>query len=222
MKNKKKLIVFFGPPGSGKGTQADMLGEKLDIPVISPGELLRHERDQKTEIGKIVEDKISKGILVSDDIIEKILDKRLGNNDIENGFILDGYPRRKEQLDFFANRIESIIGGDAKLLAIYIDVNDDEIEHRISGRRVCDCGTSYHITNNPPKQEGLCDLCGKKLYQRKDDSPEILKDRLSGFHIRIKPLLEFFEKDHELVRIDGAKKINDIKKSIFDLIDEKF
>lgn len=217
-KNRKKIIVFFGPPGSGKGTQADMLGEMLHVPVISPGELLRHERDAGTELGKQVEEKITHGILVSDEIVENMLDKRLEKDDVKNGFVLDGYPRRKEQIEFFSKRVEPIIGDNGFVLAIYINVSDDEVKHRIGGRRVCDCGTSYHIVNNPPKQEGLCDLCGSALYQREDDKPEILHDRLRDFHVGIKPLLDFFEKDHELVRVDGHKHIDEIKNDIWEII----
>ena len=214
MKKEKQIILFFGPPGSGKGTQADMLGEYLKMPVISPGELLRHERDAKTKIGKKVEGLIAKGRLVPDEIIEKILDKRLVKRDTGRGFILDGYPRRLSQLKHFKQRLKKIVVENDEVIAIYIDASDKKIKMRISGRRVCDCGASYHIKNNPPKKKGVCDLCGAKLYRRKDDAPDILKGRLERYHKRIKPLMIYFKNNHINLRINGDFNIEQVKKEI--------
>lgn len=210
----KKVIIFFGPPGSGKGTQADMLGEKLGLPVISPGELLRHERDAGTELGKQVADKLAKGELVNDELVENILDNRLKKDDASAGFILDGFPRDLEQLEYLEKKIHELLKSDDEVMAIYIDVSDKEVESRIGGRRVCDCGAAYHLTKKPPKEEGICDLCGAKIYIRKDDKPEIMAGRLKSFHERIGPILENFKKDGKLIRINGEKEIDEIKKEI--------
>ncbi len=215
MQDKKRIVVFLGPAGSGKGTQADMLGKVLHLPVVSPGELLRHERDQGTEIGKQVAEKMAKGILVSDEVVEEIIGKRLLKDDVAQGYILDGYPRRQEQLSFLSKRLGNM---EAKsVLAIYIDASDKKIKKRISGRRVCDCGAAYHIKNNPPKVGDVCDECGKKVYQRKDDSPEILAGRLERFHGRTAPLLDFFKENFKLIKIDGDRSIEDVKKDIWQI-----
>lgn len=210
----KTIIIFLGPPGSGKGTQADMLGEKLNLPVISPGELLRHERDSHTPIGKKVEKYLASGKLVSDVIIEKILLKRFLRRDANNGFVLDGFPRNGKQLSFLKKTLKNITEEDDRIFAFYISVKDSEVKKRIGGRRVCDCGASYHVLYSPPKKSGICDLCGEKLYQRKDDKASVLKDRLQGFHKRIKVIKDYFDKKNILVKIDGEQGIKKIKKDI--------
>ncbi|MCD4761910.1 nucleoside monophosphate kinase [bacterium] len=210
---KKNIIIFFGPPGSGKGTQADILGEALNFPVISLGELLRHERDQGTKLGKQAAGLLAKGLLVSDEIVEDILSERLKKRDVSKGYILDGYPRREEQLSLFNKRSASY-RQKPNITAIYIDVHDKEIKKRLSGRRVCDCGAAYHIKYNPPKRLGICDLCGAKLYQRKDDAPVIMRGRLSRFHKRISPILKYFEEHYKFFRVNGEQSIKEIQKEI--------
>lgn len=210
---KKNIIIFFGPPGSGKGTQADILGEALNFPVISPGELLRHERDRGTKLGKQAAGLLAKGLLVSDEIVEDILNKRLKKRDVSKGYILDGYPRREEQLNLLNKRLASY-RQKPKVTAVYIDVHDQEIKKRLSGRRVCDCGAAYHVKYNPPKKQGICDLCGTKLYQRKDDAPVIVRGRLSRFHKRISPILRYFKKDNRFFKVNGEQAIKEIQKEI--------
>jgi len=210
----KKIIVFFGPPGSGKGTQSDILGEKLGLPVISPGELLRHERDMGTDLGKKVADKMAKGELVPDELVENMLDSRLKKNDVAAGFILDGFPRDLEQLKFLEKKFKDILGEDGAATAIYIDVSDAEVKSRIGGRRVCDCGAAYHLAHKPPVKEGICDLCGADIYIREDDKPEVVADRLEGFRQKIGPILENFKKDGKLIKINGEQDINKITEEI--------
>ncbi len=218
--DNKKIIIFFGPPGSGKGTQADMLAERLKLPVISPGELLRAERDAGTPLGKKVAEKLAKGELVDDMLVEKLLDKRLAKKDCANGFILDGYPRDENQLKLLLKRL-SISGFDKNnVLGLYIDAYDDSIKKRIAGRRVCSCGASYHLKTNPPQKSGICDLCGAKLYQRADDKPKIVAQRLIRFHQRVGKVLSLFKKNYKLVNINGEKTIMEIKDDIWSVVNK--
>ena len=212
---QKTFLIFFGPPASGKGTQADKLGEKLNLPVISPGELLRHERDLKTSIGEKAGKIIDKGGLVPDKIIEEIIDKRLAKKDVKRGFVLDGYPRKISQLKFLNKRFKKIASDEDTILAIYIKVSAKEAKKRIGGRRVCDCGTSYHIIYNPPKKRGVCDLCGATLYKRKDDSVKIIKFRLDRFNKNTKPILEYYKKNNILININGEQGIKDVERGIW-------
>lgn len=210
----KKIIIFFGPPGSGKGTQADILGAKLFLPVISPGELLRHERDKGTKLGKEVAVLMAKGKLVPNKIIEKLIDNRLAKKDIDNGYILDGYPRQKEQLLFLIKRFEKTLSKKDLVVAIYLKAKNSSIIKRIAGRRVCSCGASFHIKTNPPKKFGICDQCGAKLYRRKDDAPQVVRTRLKSFSLRIKPILAYFKKEKSLITIDGERSIKNVTKEI--------
>lgn len=202
----------MGPAGSGKGTQADMLGEKLGLPVISPGELLRHERDKGTAVGKRAARKMAKGVLVPDDIVESVIEKRLKKKDALNGVIFDGYPRRFEQLGFLEKNIRRL--GVKRTMVFYIDAGDEKIKKRISGRRVCDCGAAYHLKNNPPRKKGVCDECGARIYQRKDDRPEILAGRLKRFHKRNAPLIDYFRERSDFIKINGNKSIKEVKADI--------
>lgn len=211
---KKIIILFFGPPGSGKGTQSDILGQKLKLPVISPGELLRHEEEAKTKIGHLVAKNLANGKLVSDDIIDKMLNARLARPDAKSGFILDGYPRSKPQLELFKKKLKKISDAKDKIVAIYIAVSDKEVKARIGGRRVCDCGAAYHLKYNPPIHTGVCDLCGKRLKQREDDKPKIIKDRLKHFHKVMKPIMRYFKNNYFYIEVDGEQSIKEIEKEI--------
>lgn len=211
----KKIIIFFGPPGSGKGTQSDILGKKLKLPVISLGELLRHEEEKKTNLGLKVAANLAKGKLVSDKIIEKMLDKRMVKSDTVKGFILDGYPRRGDQLNSFKKRLTKIIKSGDLILSIYIDVSDREVKKRVSGRRVCDCGAAYHVVYNPPRKKDICDLCGKKITQREDDKPKVVRDRLIHFHKVMKPIINYFKNDYLFIEVNGEQSIKKIEKEIY-------
>ena len=202
----KNIFIFLGPPGSGKGTMADILGRELGIAVVSPGELLRKEKDKGSKLGQNVAALLDAGQLVGDDIVGKIIDKRLEEEDAFPGFIFDGYPRRLSQLDHLAKIIGS--PNKHKVIAVYIDVDDNIILERISGRLVCDCGESYNIISNPPRKEGVCDKCGAKLYQRKDDAPEVVKERLKKFHKRIDGIIKYFEDNFTFIKINGEQEIS--------------
>jgi adenylate kinase len=211
---QKKYFIFFGPPGSGKGTQADMLAKKLNLPVVSPGELLRHEEDSNTAIGRKIKPIIDSGKLVPDEIIEKIILKCFKRFDARAGIVFDGYPRKRAQLDFLMKKLEKIAGKQDYVRAILINVSDKEVKRRLGGRRVCDCGAAYHLRYNPPQRQGICDLCGKKLYIRHDDKPKLIADRLKLYHKKIKPLLDYFEKNDKLIEINGEQSIDKVRKDI--------
>lgn len=219
--SQKTFLIFFGPPGSGKGTQADMLAKKLNLPVVSPGELLRHEEDSNTAIGRKIKPIIDSGKLVPDEIIEKIIFKCFKRFGGRAGIIFDGYPRKRAQLDFLTEKLEKIAGRQDYVRAILIDVSDREVKRRLGGRRVCDCGAAYHLKYNPPLRQGICDLCGKKLYIRHDDKPALIADRLKLYHKEIKPLLDYFEKSDKLIKINGEQSIGDVQGDIIDNLKEK-
>jgi adenylate kinase len=218
MNIKKNIILFFGPPGSGKGTQSDVLGKKLKLPVISPGELLRAEEEAKTDLGLAVAEKLAHGQLVPDEIIENILNKRLKQSDTVNGFILDGYPRNESQLNSFKNRLLRTFDTRDRIIAIAIKVSDGEVENRVEGRRVCNCGAAYHLKYNPPKVDDKCDLCGRALVQREDDKPEIIKKRLVDFHEIIKPIVAYFCDNYICFEINGEQSINIIEDEIYNQV----
>jgi adenylate kinase len=208
-------LFFFGPPGSGKGTQVDLLGEAARLPIISPGELLRHEEDIHSAIGKKVEPLIDKGKMVPDGIVEKMIMKRLKRKDANRGILFDGFPRTLKQQHFILEKLKKISQNNSKFAAFYIKVSDREVKKRLSGRRVCDCGASYHLVYNPPKKKNICDLCGKKIYIRKDDTPKVIGGRLKYYHKSIKPILDFWKVGGKLIEIDGEKSIKAIHKEIY-------
>lgn len=213
-KNKKRILLFFGPPASGKGTQSDMLAEFLKIPVISPGELLRQEQSAGSKLGIEAGKRIAKGKLVKEETIEKILAKCLDKKDVKNGFIFDGFPRNNEQLKLLFKKLKKMGFDSHEIIAVYIHLNDKEVKTRIGGRRVCDCGASYHLKYNAPKKNSICDICGKKVYRREDDTPAVIKNRLKLFHEEILPLIKYFKENNIVIKVDGSGDINKIQKEI--------
>ena len=200
-------VALIGPPGSGKGTQAEILFAKTGWPQISTGNILRHAVEQKTDLGLKVKDCLERGELVNDEIVEAIIHERLRGGDCKAGFILDGYPRDLSQ----AKELEST----AKIeLAVYIRVPDEVIVKRISARRVCDCGRTYHIESKPPAKAGMCDACGRVLHQRDDDREETVKRRLQVYHGQTEPVLAYYAGQGVLVELDGMKPINQISGAI--------
>jgi len=223
MPHKDKIIlIFFGPPGSGKGTQAEMLAAKMKIPAISVGELLREEIAAGTKVGKTIAAAVSRGRLISDDIVEKLLFKRIAKKDAARGFILDGYPRKKSQQDNLMKKIKSIVAQGDKVFAVLVDVGDKEVKSRLSGRRVCACGATYHLKFNPPKKKGICDICGSKLRIRNDDKPSVIADRLKIYHREIAPILDYWKDNKKLIRVDGEQSIEAVHKDIFKSVNYKF
>ncbi|MFH1426178.1 MAG: adenylate kinase [Candidatus Kerfeldbacteria bacterium] len=199
-----KKICLFGPQGSGKGTQGEKISGVLGIPQISPGNIFRNAIKSGTDLGKKVESIVIKGKLVPDEITNELMKERLEKEDCMNGFILDGYPRngaQAEALDSYTSLTH----------VVAIDIPDEESVRRISERRVCiDCNITYHSAYKPPKQEGVCDSCGKELIQRKDDQAESIKKRLGIYHQNTEPLFERYEKRGILCRVDGLGSIDEV------------
>ena len=195
-------LILLGAPGAGKGTQAEIISRELKIPTISTGNMLREAMKNGTELGLKVKNFMDNGQLVPDDVVIGIVEERVAREDCQNGYILDGMPRTIPQA---AALEERGIHFDA---VVSIEICDDVIEARMTGRRVCgSCGASYHVVANPPKAEGVCDTCGKELVIRKDDAPETVRNRLKVFHAETEPLKEFYEKLGVLKLVEGNQPI---------------
>lgn len=208
-------LILLGAPGAGKGTQAEKICEKLSIPAISTGNMLREAMANGTEMGLKAKSFIDAGKLVPDEVVIGIINERLKADDCKNGFILDGFPRtipQAEALDNMGVRIDRVID---------IEVPDDKIASRLSGRRVClKCGATYHTAYKKPKQEGVCDVCGEKLVQRKDDMPETVLDRLKTYHEQTEPLKGFYEKKGILRVVEGQEEVADTTALTFQALED--
>jgi adenylate kinase len=218
----RKFLIFFGPPGSGKGTQAKMLGEKMKLIGISTGALLRNEVSLKTELGKLVEPIVSNGGLVDDEIVTKILEKRLKAEDAVDGAIFDGYPRNIRQQTLLLDLLKKI-GIDVQkdeVFAVLINVEDREVKKRILFRRSCVCGAIFHLEYNPPQKDGICDKCGGNLFHRQDDKEEVIAARLKIYHQEIGPILDFWEKAGKLIKIDGEKSPDNVFGELLEKLEE--
>ena len=209
-------LILLGAPGAGKGTQAELLLEKLSIPAISTGNMLREAMAHGTELGKKVKDYMDGGLLVPDELIMGIVADRVAQPDCANGFILDGVPRtlaQAEALEAAGVRIDHVVS---------IEVDDSEIEGRMTGRRVCgSCGASYHIVANPPKTEGVCDQCGGQLIIRKDDAPATVRHRLEVYHATTEVLKEYYGKLGRLCLVNGSQSIEGANEDILKAIGAK-
>lgn len=202
-------IVLMGLPGAGKGTQADKIIEKYDIPHISTGDMFRAAMKNGTELGLEAKSYIDKGALVPDEVTIGIVRERLAEPDCEKGFLLDGFPRTIEQAEALDNILADL--GRKVEHVINIKVEEDELVKRLTGRRICKvCGSSYHLVFNPPKVEGVCDKDGGELYQRADDNLETVSNRLEVNIKQSQPLLDFYNNKNVLTDIDGQKDINDV------------
>jgi adenylate kinase len=203
-------LILLGAPGAGKGTQAEIISKKLEIPTISTGNILRAAVKDGTPVGLKAKALIEAGALVPDDIIIGIVAERLAQDDCKNGYILDGVPRTVAQADALGDNGIDI----DKVLCI--DVADETIEKRMSGRRTCSkCSATFHVESNPPKVEGVCDLCGGELTIRKDDMPETVKHRLEVYHAETEPLIEYYSKLGKLVTVTGCEKLEDTSANVF-------
>ena len=210
-------IVFLGPPGAGKGTQAKKIAEKYGIPQISTGDMFREHLAKGTELGKKAKEYMDKGALVPDEIVLGMVEERLKQPDCEKGFILDGFPRTVPQAEALDKLLEKL--GKKIDYAILIDVPDEELVKRLTGRRTCKkCGMMYHVMFKPPKEEGKCDVCGGELYQRADDNEETVRNRLKVYHEQTEPIIAYYEKKGVLHRIDGMGSIEEIFNRIVQLL----
>lgn len=202
-------IILMGLPGAGKGTQASKIIKKYPIPHISTGDMFRLAIKNETELGMEAKSYMDEGALVPDSVTIGIVRERLSQSDAKDGFLLDGFPRTVEQAEAL-NEIMDEFG--AKIdRTINVDVDEEELINRLTGRRICEvCGTAYHLVFNPPKQEGVCDLDGGKLYQREDDNPETVANRLEVNLKQTQPLLDFYKDQGILLNVDGSKDIDDV------------
>jgi len=206
-------LILLGAPGAGKGTQAELLTKKLSIPAISTGNMLREAMANGSELGKQVKQIMDSGNLVPDDVILSIVAQRVAQPDCKNGFILDGVPRTLSQaqaLDALGVAIDHVVS---------IEIDDAVIESRMTGRRVCKkCGASYHITANPPKTEGICDLCQAELMTRKDDAPETVRNRLQVYHASTEVLKAYYAEQGKLRLVEGNQPIEDAFRDVLKAI----
>lgn len=204
-------IIIFGPQGSGKGTQAELIARRHNWPYISTGDIFRYHLKNQTDLGKKVAKYVNAGHLVPDKLTNEIVADRINQPDCAVGFVLDGYPRNKNQLDY--------LDGIAKIdFAIVIELNDEEAVKRLGGRLACKCGLSYHLEFNPPKKEGVCDKCGGELFKREDDESQAIKKRLEIYHQETEPLLKIYEKEGILHRVDGFKSIEEVYQQVDKII----
>ena len=207
-------LILLGAPGAGKGTQAEVISKSFSIPAISTGNIIREALRSGSEMGLKSRVYTDAGKLVPDDVVIGIIQERLAERDCENGFILDGFPRtipQAEALDKMGVRIDKVVE---------IDLSDDKIVARMSGRRVCEkCGASYHLLYKKPKVEGVCDECAGTLLQRKDDHPDTVKERLRVYHEQTEPLKDFYAKQAKLVSVNGSGEISEITKQILSVLE---
>ena len=208
-------IIFLGAPGAGKGTQAEIVSERLSIPTVSTGNIIRAALKDGTPMGLKARAFIEAGELVPDDVVIGIIQERLSEEDCENGFILDGFPRtipQAEALDAMGIVIDKVID---------IEVSDETIARRLSGRRVCkNCGCSYHIDYKKPSVEGVCDACGGELILRSDDAPETVLERLAVYHEKTEPLKAYYEKQGKLFIVEGQEQVEDTTALTLRLLEE--
>ncbi|MGB6068874.1 MAG: adenylate kinase [Desulfomonilaceae bacterium] len=208
-------IVLLGGPGSGKGTQAKKLVDKLGIPQISTGDIFRAALKEGTPMGLKAKTYMDKGELVPDDVVIGVVEERLAKPDLDKGYMLDGFPRTLAQ----AEALDKILAAQNQSInhAILVDVPDEELVARLSGRRTCrnsDCGKMYHVMFNPPKRDMLCDTCGSELYQRDDDTEATIRERLAVYNNQTAPLIDYYEKKRLLRRVKGVGPIDEIFASI--------
>lgn len=208
-------LILLGAPGAGKGTQAEKICEKYGIPAVSTGNIIREAIKNGTDMGLKAKSYTDAGALVPDDVVIGIIKERLQEDDCKNGFVLDGFPRtipQAEALDKMGVVIDKVVD---------IEVPDEAIAARLSGRRVClKCGATYHTEYKKPKKEGICDVCGDGLVQRKDDKPETVLDRLRVYHEQTEPLKDYYEKTGKLVIVDGQEEVEDTTALVFKILED--
>ncbi len=212
-------LILLGPPGAGKGTQAARIIEKFDVPHISTGDIFRENIKEGTPLGQKAQEYMNKGELVPDSLVIEIATDRLTKDDCKDGFLLDGFPRTVEQ----AETLDKFLAEAGKKVdhVLDIDVAPEILMERLTGRRVCkSCGATYHVTNIPPKVEGVCDSCGGQLYQRDDDTAETVGNRIDVYNSQTKPLIEYYEKAGNISHLDGSARLEDLFAEIVKILGE--
>lgn len=213
-------LVLLGPPGAGKGTQAEILSEHYGILHIATGDLLREEVKNSTELGRQAQGYMNKGELVPDEIVIRMVLNRLDSDEAEKGFILDGFPRNVNQAKELDNKLKDI---DKELdIVVYLETAEDVIVERLSGRRICkNCGAVYHVKNRPPRKEGVCDKCGGELYQRQDDEPETIKNRLQVYRKQTESLIDYYRDQGRLSVVSGDIDAQELFNGLKELFKQK-
>ncbi|AAO05443.1 adenylate kinase [Staphylococcus epidermidis] len=211
-------IILMGLPGAGKGTQASEIVKKFPIPHISTGDMFRKAIKDETDLGKEAKSYMDRGELVPDEVTVGIVKERISEDDAKKGFLLDGFPRTIDQAESLSQIMSEL---DREIDAVInIEVPEEELMNRLTGRRICEkCGTTYHLVFNPPKVDGICDIDGGKLYQREDDNPETVSNRLSVNVKQSKPILEYYNNKGVLKNIDGSKDIDEVTNDVIDILD---
>ena len=210
-------IIMLGAPGAGKGTQAKMIAERYKLPHISTGDIFRANIKEGTDLGKEAKTYMDEGKLVPDELTVRILLDRVAKDDCKNGYVLDGFPRTIPQAEVLENELDKL--NDKVDFAINVDVPDENIINRMSGRRAClKCGATYHIKHVPPKKEGICDVCGSELVLRDDDKPETVKKRLDVYHEQTQPLIDFYTKRGILKTVNGDADPRDVFAAIEEIL----
>lgn len=208
---------MLGAPGAGKGTQAKLIAEKYGVPHISTGDIFRANIKNGTELGKEAKEYMDKGLLVPDELTVRLLLDRVAQDDCKNGYVLDGFPRTIPQAEVLDKELIKL--GDSVDFAVDVDVPDENIIRRMSGRRAClNCGATYHIVNIPPKKEGICDVCGSELVLRDDDQPETVKNRLKVYHEQTQPLIEYYTGKGVLRTVDGTLPMEEVFDAIVKIL----
>lgn len=212
-------IIMLGAPGAGKGTQAKKIAAKYSIPHISTGDIFRANIKNGTELGNRAKTYMDQGLLVPDELVVDLVVDRVKQDDCKNGYVLDGFPRTIPQAEALDKALAAI--GEKMDYAIDVNVPDENIVHRMSGRRACvGCGATYHLEYAPTKTEGICDACGKELILRDDDKPETVKKRLGVYHEQTQPLIDYYTNAGILKTVDGTIDINDVFQAIVDILGE--
>jgi adenylate kinase len=206
-------LVLLGPPGSGKGTQGERLQEDFRLPYYATGDILREAVRDQTELGKEAKEYMDLGDLVPDDVMVGVIADRVGSDEAQDGFILDGFPRTEPQAQALDEEMEAL--GRDLTAAVLIDVPDEEVVRRLSGRRTCAKGGHvFHVDHDPPKNEGVCDVCGARLEIRDDDRPEVVQHRLEQYHSKTEPLISYYEDKGLLRRVDGHRSPDEVSDRI--------
>ncbi|NLZ93360.1 MAG: adenylate kinase [Firmicutes bacterium] len=213
-------IILLGPPGAGKGTQAEKLVKKYKIPHISTGDIFRAALQEGTELGLRAKEYMDEGKLVPDDLVVDIVKERLEQDDTKNGYLLDGFPRTLAQAEALDESLRT--SGTPLTGVINVDVEPEELLERLTGRRVCrGCGSTYHIKFNPPTVRSVCDKCGAELYQRDDDTVETVKQRLEVYRQQTAPLIDYYSGQGILFTVDGSREIEEVFREITSILDQQ-
>jgi adenylate kinase len=206
-------LVLLGPPGSGKGTQGERLQEDLRLPYYATGDILRAAVREETELGRAAKEYMDRGDLVPDEVIVGVIAERIDSEEAADGFILDGFPRTLPQAEALGEKLAEL--GRAVSAVLLIDADDDEVVRRLGGRRTCEeNGHVFHVEFNPPEREGVCDIDGSPLITRDDDKPEVIRHRLAQYHDKTEPLIDFYDRQSLLRRIDGSAPPDEVGKEV--------